>query len=154
MSTAKYRKKLRDLQKRQEKLLGELLEVQPILKGTVNKVYTRCGKPNCWCADSSRGHVHIRITWNQNSKTVTRKIPADKLSRVRNLTDNYRNFRSLRRHLSELDIQIKQMLDCYQTALIEDSREGMPFLGFRTRNAVQPTQRLQKTRKSEENGKS
>ena len=154
MSTAKYRKILRDLQRRQERLIGELLDVPPLLKGTVNKIYTRCGKPSCWCADSPGGHAHIRITWNQNSKTVTRKIPADKLSRVRNLTDNYRNFRSLRRQLSELNIQIKQMLDCYQTALIEDSRARMPFLGFSTKNAAQSAKGLQKTRKSEKKEKS
>ena len=130
MSTEKYKKKLRKLQRRQEKVLGELLEVRPILKGTVNKIYTRCGKPNCWCANGPGGHAHIRISWNQNSKTVTRKIPADKLSRVRNLTDNYRHFRSLRRQLSELNKQIKKALDSYQTALVEDSRAGMPFLLF------------------------
>ena len=141
------------MQRRQEKLFRELLEMRPILKGTVNKIYTRCGKPNCWCADSSKGHAHIRITWNQNIKTVTRKIPADKLSRVRNLTDNYRHFRSLRRQLSELNIQIKQMLDCYQTALIEDSRARLPFLGFSTKNAAQPAKGLQKTRKSEKKEK-
>jgi len=45
MSTEKYRKKLRELQRRQEKVLRELLEVRPILKGTVNKIYTRCGNP-------------------------------------------------------------------------------------------------------------
>ena len=151
MSTAKYRKKLKSLQRRQERLFRELLEVRPILKGTVNKIYTRCGKPNCWCADSSRGHAHIRITWNQNSKTITRKIPADKLSRVRKLTDNYRHFRSLRRQLSELNIQIKQILDSYQTALVEDSRAGMPFLG---KNATPPTKHLQKTLKSDKQGKS
>lgn len=154
MSTEKYRKKLRERQRKQEKVLGELLEVRPILKGTVNKIYTRCGKPNCWCTNGPGGHAHIRISWNQNSKTVTRKIPADKLSRVRNLTDNYRHFRSLRRQLSELNKQIKQALDCYQTALVEDSRAGMPFLGFNTKNAAQLSNHLQKTRKSDRQLKS
>lgn len=145
MATEKYRKKLRALQRQQDKVLGELLEVRPLLKGTVNKIYTRCGKPNCWCAAGPGGHAHIRISWNQNSKTVTRKIPADKLSRVRNLTDNYRHFRSLRRQLSELNKQIKQALDCYQTALIEDSRAGMPFLGFNTKNAAHSPNHLHRT---------
>ena len=154
MSTEKYRKKLRELQRRQEKVLGELLEVRPILKGTVNKIYTRCGKPNCWCANGPGGHAHIRISWNQSSKTVTRKIPADKLSRVRNLTDNYRHFRSLRRQLSELNKQIKKALDCYQTALVEDSRAGMPFLCFNTKNAAQSPNHLHKTQKSDRQLKS
>jgi hypothetical protein len=154
MSTEKYKKKLRELQKRQEKVLGELLEVRPILKGTVNKIYTRCGKPNCWCATGPGGHAHIRISWNQNSKTVNRKIPADKLSRVRKLTDNYRHFRSLRRQLSELNKQIKQALDCYQTAMVEDSRSGLPFLGFNTKNADQSPKRLQKTQKPDKEDKS
>ena len=154
MSTTKYREKIVDLQRHQKILIDELLKIRPILKGTVNQVYTRCGKPNCWCADSSGGHSHIRISWNQNRKTFTRKIPADKLSRVRNLTDNYRHFRSLRRQLSELNKQIKQALDCYQTALIEDSRAGMPFLGFNTKNAAQQSNHLQKTRKSNKQVKS
>jgi len=154
MSTEKYRKKLRELQRRQEKVLRELLEVRPILKGTVNKIYTRCGKPNCWCATGPGGHAHIRISWNQNSKTVTRKIPADKLSRVRKLTDNYRHFRSLRRQLSELNKQIKQALDCYQTAMVEDSRTGMSFLCLNTKNAAQSPNHLHKTRQSDRQLKS
>ena len=154
MSTKNYKKKLRELQSRQDKLIRELLEVRPILKGTVNKIYTRCGKPNCWCADGSGGHAHIRISWNQNSKTVTRKIPAEELSRVRNLTENYRHFRSLRRQLSELNKQIKKALDCYQTALVEESRSGMLFLGFNTKNADQSSKRLQKTQKSDKQDKS
>ncbi|HDL63751.1 MAG TPA: hypothetical protein ENH12_00005 [Proteobacteria bacterium] len=154
MSTAKYKEEIEDLQKHQDKLIGELLKIRPILKGTVNQVYTRCGKPNCWCADGPGGHAHIRISWNQNSKTVTRKIPADKLSRVRNLTDNYRHFRSLRRQLSELNKQVKQALNCYQTALIEDSRAGMPFLGLNTKNAAQSPNHLHKTRKSDRQLKS
>lgn len=154
MSTAKYRKKLGDLQKRQEKLIGELLKMRPILRGTVSQVYTRCGKPNCWCAASPEGHPHLRITWSQKGKMITRKVPSAELSRIRDLTENYRRFRSLRRKLSELNIQIKQMLDFYQTALIEDSRTGMSFLGFRTKNAAQQTKRLQKTRKSDKKEKS
>ena len=154
MTTKKYRKNIRKLRKRQEEVLGELLELRPILKGTVNKIYTRCGKPNCWCANGSGGHAHIRISWNQNSKTVTRKIPAEELSRVRNLTENYRHFRSLRRQLSELNKQIKNELNCYQTALVEDSRSGLPFLGFNTKNADQSPKRLQKTQKSDKQDKS
>ena len=85
---------------------------------------------------------------------VTRKVPPADLARIRNLTKNYRRFRSLRRRLVELQAQIKQTLDCYQTALIEDSRTGMPFLGFSTKNAAQLTKRLQKTQKSDKQGKS
>jgi Family of unknown function (DUF6788) len=154
MSTKNYKKKLRELQRRQDKVIRELLEVRPILKGTVNKIYTRCGKPNCWCADGSGGHAHIRISWNQNSKTVTRKIPAEELSRVRNLTENYRHFRSLRRQLSDLNKQIKEELNCYQTALVEESRSGMLFLAFNTKNADQSSKRLQKTQKSDKQDKS
>ena len=146
MSTAKYRKKLRTLQKRQAKLIDQLLATGPMLRGTVSQVYTRCGKPNCWCADSPEGHPHLRITWSQKGRMITRKVPSDELSRISNLTENYRRFRSLRRRLMEINTQIKQILDNYEMTRFNAIREGLPFLISSRKNAAQRSQRLQNPR--------
>ncbi len=147
MSTTKYRKKLLALQRQQAKLFERLLEVRPILRGTVNRVYTRCGKPNCWCARDPKGHAHVRMTWSQEGKMITRKVPLADLARIRDLTENYRRFRSLRRRLGELHAQVKRMLDCYERSLVDDSRAGMPFLNSGIKNAAHQSKRLQKTQK-------
>ena len=77
---------------------------------------------------------------------ITRKVPSVELSRIRNLTENYRRFRALRRCLMEINTQIKQILDNYETAMFNAIREGLPFLVPSTKNAAQRPQRLQKPR--------
>lgn len=144
MSTAKYRKILQKQQQRQAKIIEQLIAVKPMLQGTVSRVHTRCGKPNCWCADSDHGHPHLRITWSQDGKMITRKVPSGELSRVLGLTENYRRFRALRRKLAEINIRVKQILDYYETAVNNDVRKGMPFLGSVTKNAGYRPKRLQK----------
>jgi len=89
MSSAKLKQRILDLQQRGRDLLDQLLQIQPLLRGSFTQVYTRCGKPNCWCAHSSRGHPHVRLTWSQSGQLTTRKVPAQAADRVRELTGNY-----------------------------------------------------------------
>ncbi len=85
---------------------------------------------------------------------ITRKVPADELSRISNLTENYRRFRSLRRRLMEINTQIKQILDNYEMTMFNAIREGLPFLISNRKNAAQRSRRLQKTREEKKGNSS
>src|SRR5450756_1389528 len=101
MSTLDLEKTCRKLIDEQQTLLDQLLDSSPILRGSFSRIHTRCGKPNCWCAQAGKGHVHARITWSQDGQMVTRKVPEEFLDRVQQLTASYRQFRQSQRRLVE-----------------------------------------------------
>jgi len=145
MSIANAKKKLLQLVRERDKALEELLQITPLLRGSVSRVYTRCGKPNCWCAESAEGHAHTRITWSHEGMPITRKIPGDQIQRVTKLTESHRKFRSLRRALSDLDVEIRDLLRAYEAALDHRSRRSCNLLPHKPKNAAHPTRSRRKT---------
>lgn len=128
MSTTSIKKRLLRMNHRHGELLEEILKLRPILRGSFSCVHTRCGKANCWCAESPKGHRHERITWSENGTLTTRKVPAEQADRIVALTDNYRRFRALRRKLATLNDEIRKTLDQYEKALTSQARKPLGFL--------------------------
>jgi len=109
----------------QEQMLARLLKTPPMLRGTVSQVQTRCGKPNCWCARSPQGHSHTRITWSQDGKLKTRKVPPDQIDQIYQLTRNYRQFRSLRRKIAALQTEMRSLLDDMEREKDKEARKSL-----------------------------
>ena len=101
---------------------------RPHLRGSFHRVYTRCGKSNCWCAKADKGHPHARLTWSEAGSCVTRKVPPTEKDRVAKLTHNYRQFRQQRGRLTALASQIEECLDQYEKALTQEVRRPLAFL--------------------------
>ena len=137
MSSASLRKELLKLLSDYQCLLEDLLRGRPHLRGSFHQVYTRCGKDNCWCAKADKGHPHVRLTWSEAGNFVTRKVPAAQKDQVAELTDNYRQFRQLRRQLTDLVSKIEECLDCYEKALTEEVRKPLAFLSAQRRRRLQ-----------------
>jgi hypothetical protein len=125
MSRPQIRKKLTHLLRRQEHLVERLLKSPPMVRGTFSRVQTRCGKPNCWCAHSPKGHAHTRITWSKEGKIRTRKVPPDQIDQIRTLTENYRQFRSLRRTIASLQTEMRLLFNDLETERVEEARKSV-----------------------------
>ena len=128
MSSANFKKRLLTLVSRRSQLLDQLLEIRPILRGSFGRIHTRCGKPNCWCAQSDKGHPHARLTWSESGKMMTRKVPAEHTDEIVGLTQSYRKFRSLRRKFLALEEKILLQLDQYEKSLVTQARRPFAFL--------------------------
>jgi hypothetical protein len=113
-----------------------------MLRGSFSRISTRCGRANCWCAHSPKGHPHTRLTWSQNGQLTTRKVPADQKERVLEWTHNYRQFRARRRKLRALHRQIQNLLDQYEQALLAQTRKPLSFLASSSKMSAhhQPNQ--------------
>lgn len=116
-----------------EHRLKKLLETGPMLRGSLGRVFTRCGKATCWCAQSPKGHPHTRMTWSQEGQMVTRKVPADAADQILELTHQYRRFRADRRALFALQVKLQSLLDRYEQSLTNQSQRSFPFLGLKSR---------------------
>lgn len=114
----------------QRELLEQLLQSPPLLRGSFRQVFTRCGKANCWCAQAAQGHPHARLTWSEQGQLTTRKVPPEAVNRVRQLTDNYRQFRSQRGQLLALELRLYQLLDGLEQALLTQAQKPVRSVGL------------------------
>jgi len=114
----------------QRELLDQLLQSPPLLRGSFRQVFTRCGKPNCWCAQATQGHPHARLTWSEQGQLTTRKVPPEAVDRVRELTHNYRQFRSRRGQLLALELRLYQLLDGLEQALLTQAQKPVRSVGL------------------------
>jgi hypothetical protein len=128
MSSTSAKKKLLRLLSERQRLLKQILRPQRLLRGSFHEVYTRCGKPNCWCAKASKGHAHARLTWSEEGAMVTRKVGVADRKTVVKLTDNYRQFIEQRRQFTALESQIQEHLDQYEKALVQETRKPLGLL--------------------------
>lgn len=149
MSSTSAKKKLLRLLSDHRRLLKQILRSQRLLRGSFHEVYTRCGKPNCWCAKARKGHAHARLTWSEEGTMITRKVGMANRKTVVKLTGNYRKFIEQRRQLTALESQIQEHLDQYEKALIGETRKPLGLapnpdgLSVKTQAPLQtrPTQR-------------
>jgi hypothetical protein len=119
--------KMKQLQKRRDQLLRELFAVHLMIPGSFNEVYRRCGKPNCWCHDQV-GHPLKRITWSEKGGVRSKAIPEQDVEWVEKATSNYREFRSKRREILELEKDLKAILDEYEEEVVRKSRMMRDYL--------------------------
>lgn len=143
MSSANLQQKILGLQQRGGDRLDQLLQIRPLLRGCFSRVYTRCGKSNCWCAHRAKGHPHVRLTWSENGQLTTHKVPTPAIDQVRTLTGNYRKFRSLRRQLLSLQAQLQALLDRYEESLILQAQRPLKSLGFTSKMSARTDRKRQ-----------
>jgi hypothetical protein len=143
MSSPVSKQKLLALLSRHGRLLRQILRHQPILRGSFHQVYTRCGKSNCWCAQSKKGHPHARLTWSEEGTMITRKVGASEQKAVTKLTDRYKRFSEQRRQLTALEVQIQERLDGYEKALITETRKTLGLMPGPARLSVKNKSPLQ-----------
>lgn len=115
----KIGKKITELEYERENILSQLKNSPQMMRGSYACVYTKCGKKNCHCM-KDKGHPHSRISWSKNGKSHTRKIPVKEINRVCELTDNYRNFKKLRKSLADLFAEENHLLDQLEKKLIDN----------------------------------
>ena len=106
-----YRFRLRRLIKEQGKLYDICLAHRSLIKGTVYKMETTCGKAGCRCQTRGELHTAWRITRSHKGKSQARCInnPKD-LRTYRKLTGNYREFRQAYARLNKIHQEMKDLI--------------------------------------------
>ena len=100
------RERLADL----EKSLGVAFGRAPMVKGNVYALARKCGKPTCACA---RGELHrsMVLTWSQEGKSKLLSIPPQRLSELREKSEEYLRFRRARARVTEICKKILGVMD-------------------------------------------
>ncbi len=118
------RRKLARFEELPRRFLHSLLNENPIIKGTLYLLRRKCGKPSCRCA---RGQLHetMMLSASVAGKTKLWTIPAERVEKIREMTERYRCFRRTRAEFIKLYGQrLTQMLRVIDA--IEKARRKEP----------------------------
>ena len=104
-----------------QRLLQRLARSRPMVQGSFYLLKRRCGNPNCRCA---RGELHEAwvITRKAGGKGWTYVVPTEERGRLRQLTQEYRQYVRGRAVLVKRQAQILAVVD----QLAELRREVWP----------------------------
>lgn len=110
------------------RLAGEVRQIiepffsdTPVIKGSVYELKTKCGKPECKCA---QGQLHHRmvLSASEKGKTRLRAIPRGFLVEVQTKVRRYQQLRRARVRLIEVHKKMLQLTDEMEAM----RREKMP----------------------------
>lgn len=117
------KKHIRQLQQLRANLLEKILCLGLMIPGAYKEVYRKCGRLNCWCQRQEKGHPLKRITWTENGMSRSKAIDEKDLPTIITMTENYRQFRTIQKQLSNIDEQIQHDLEQFAQNVIEETRK-------------------------------
>ena len=97
------------LQARRDAKLKRLANAKPMIQGSLCKVGTRCGNPNCRCKDPKKpvrhGPYHY-LSHRYQNRTQTIFLTEKKLHHAQQWIDNYKHLIQIIYELSEIDFKL------------------------------------------------
>lgn len=111
ISEAELRRRLERCRADYEATKARIADVGFICVGSLVKLYSSCGNPNCRCVDPKRRHgPYYQLTWKQAGRTVTRRLSADEARLYREWIANRRRLESIIDQMQRLSRQAGQYL--------------------------------------------
>ena len=119
MSTRKIRK----IEEKRARLLADLQRIKLMIRGTYVETHRKCGKPNCWCATQSPGHPSYQISWTKDAKSRSKAIPKEDIAWIKEMTGNYRKWRTARANMRKLEDQLRGLLDKIEDDILKKTEK-------------------------------
>src|SRR3972149_6412969 len=114
---------IENLKNRRKELLDGLTKLGEFRRGTISENYSKCGKPQCWCAEEGlKGHGPRYIcSVNLKGRTVSKHLQfGPELKKYIEETERYKKFVSICDELVEVN---GQLCDCYGVEEFEGEKE-------------------------------
>jgi hypothetical protein len=110
-----YRKRIRELLKKIEKLSFYGVYSDWLIKGSPGQVFRKCGKPNCKCAknpnDRHGPYLVIQIKNAKTSKQIAlRKDQKELWQRAKNYQKQMKNLQDLKNAYFELEKTVREII--------------------------------------------
>ncbi|GBE02660.1 hypothetical protein BMS3Bbin06_00497 [bacterium BMS3Bbin06] len=116
MSTFKQYKKL---ETEKSRLIRQLKTIKKMIRGTYVQTHRKCGKPNCRCAKEVEGHPSYQISWTKDGRSRSKAIPKEDIPWIKEMTGNYKQWRTLRSKIRKLTDEERKLLDLEEEKLIQ-----------------------------------
>lgn len=89
---------------------------EPIMRGSVYELHTKCGKPSCRCAEGAELHSCMVISWTARGRKRLRSIPKEQQAELVALTQRYQRFRKARARFVEVHAKMLAIIDKLEAA--------------------------------------
>ncbi len=121
--------KIIKIEKQRTIVIDRLQAIRRMIRGTYCETYRRCGKATCWCSKSkeTKGHISYRINWTKNSKPKTKAIPKNDTVWIKEMTGNYKKWRTFRAELRELEKNLKILVDEREDEIIKRTEKRREY---------------------------
>jgi uncharacterized protein with von Willebrand factor type A (vWA) domain len=113
MDLSLSRRELLELLDRMTSLVEVTLGRSPLLPASLYELKSRCGKPQCKCAQTSYRHQQWCISYVEAGASRTRTVAPELRPEVRKMTQDYRDFRQsergIRKALEDLMAELERV---------------------------------------------
>jgi hypothetical protein len=116
-------KKIKKIEKQRSLLLSDLERIRQMIRGTYVQTHRKCGKPTCWCARESKGHPSYQISWTKDAKSRSKAIPKADITWIKEMTDNYRKWRTTRSNIRKLEDELMVLIDKLEDDIIKKTEK-------------------------------
>ena len=116
-------KKLKKIEKQRSLLLSNLQRIEHMIRGTYVETHRKCGKPTCWCANESKGHPSYQISWTKDAKSRSKAIPREDIAWIKEMTENYRKWRTIRSNIRKLEEELRNLIDKLEYDIIKKTEK-------------------------------
>lgn len=114
------------IEKERASVLEKMFSKKMMVPGAYKEVYCRCGKKNCWCSNA-KGHAYKRITYYEEGRSRTKSISEQNIEWIREVTQNYRNFKEDHKKIKEYEERLKKLLDKNSKEIIGQTRKKKEY---------------------------
>jgi len=104
-------------------LISELNAIEKMIRGTYVETHRKCGKPTCRCFREEIGHPCYQVSWSKNGKSHSKSIPKDDISWIKEMTGNYKRWRSLRSDLRRLEDNERNLINLEEDKIIKKTEK-------------------------------
>ena len=116
-------KKLKKIEKQRSLLLSDLQLIGHMIRGTYVETHRKCGKATCWCAKESKGHPSYQISWTKDAKSRSKAIPSEDILWIKEMTSNYRKWRTTRANIRKLEDELRVLIDKLENDIIKKTEK-------------------------------
>jgi len=95
--------------KKRRRLLKQISELSPFIKGSLSRLYRICGAKNCACKKGGNKHEALYLTWKEDCKTKSLYVPVEMHKETIQWVQNYKKLKTLIKKLSSLQQDILRL---------------------------------------------
>lgn len=77
-------------ERRERSQLARLVHREPFLRGSLVESAFKCGKDNCWCSKSNKGHPVCYLSIRVGSKRKMIYVPKEQEKKIRGWVKNHK----------------------------------------------------------------
>lgn len=138
MNLSRSRRKLLDLLERMTALTQIALDRSPLFPASLYQLKSRCGKPQCKCANTSYRHEQCCVSYVEDGASRTRTVAPDLRPEVWKMTEDYRRFRKAERDIRKALDDLTAELETIREARCEAGRRRYQHLVSQHKEAKGP----------------